>query len=421
MRSLLNAYFALFNFLTKDALASRKYESFQAHCHLAILFSTGLCMWAYAYVAHQFISDPLPGFIGYSMSTLHLLSLFFLLWPGNIQLAIHTLIGAGFIHQTCFAFYTGGIQSNIPIWYSLLPILGGIILGKKGALTWFFITITALLVFLIMELTDHAAPNLISDTGWFYSQLLITFGWIGISTGLIILYNFLREKDLESLNSVNKRVRSLLLILSHDLTHPLNVLKTKVQKIKEPSLSQSMASPITAMEETLTLVRQWEAIQAGKISLEEEEVNLGNIILDLAKMYDDKLLKKQIQLNIALGEKPLFVKGDKAILQNQVFSNLLSNAIKFTPSKKSIHLTFKEDAKTLEIHVIDEGIGVSPDIEKDLFHLNKKTTRKGTHGEGGTGLGLPIVKTYLEKMGGSLSFSSNETQGTTFIVKLRRA
>ncbi len=419
MNSIIKLYQSLFDFLTKEAIDQKRYASSQAHCLLGILFSTGVAMWSYAVVAHLHISHPLPGIIGYSMSTIHLLSMFLLLWPKNISLAIHTLIGSGFIHQTCFSYFTGGILSNIPIWYSLLPILGGIVLGKKGALTWFFITLFTLIIFLILELTGHSTPYLITDKGWLYAQLLLTFAWIGISTGLIILYNYLREKDLENLSLVNKRIKSLLMILSHDLATPLTILKSKIQNVKEPSLANSLSSPLSSMEETLSLVRQWEAIQAGKITLEEEKVDLSQLLTELSQEYHEKLLKKYIQLNLENLDKPQYALGDRAILKNQILSNLLSNAIKFTPSHKSITLKVIENQTGLEVHIADEGIGVDPDIKDHLFLLNFKTSRKGTNGESGTGFGLPIAKTYIDQMGGSLSFHSHQGQGTTFIAHLR--
>ena len=106
---------------------------------------------------------------------------------------------------------------------------------------------------------------------------------------------------------------------------------------------------------------------------------------------------------------------DRQMLSN-VVSNLLSNAIKYSPEDRPIHLRTAITNGTLSIQVEDQGIGIP---EKDQVHLFERFFRAGnTVSIQGTGLGLNIVRKYLDMMGGSIRFDSREGAGTTFFVEI---
>ncbi|MCB0789519.1 MAG: HAMP domain-containing histidine kinase, partial [Flavobacteriales bacterium] len=106
---------------------------------------------------------------------------------------------------------------------------------------------------------------------------------------------------------------------------------------------------------------------------------------------------------------------DRQMLSN-VVSNLLSNAIKYSPEDRPIHLRTAITNGMLSIQVEDQGIGIP---EKDQVHLFERFFRAGnTVSIQGTGLGLNIVRKYLDMMGGSIRFDSREGAGTTFFVEI---
>ena len=106
---------------------------------------------------------------------------------------------------------------------------------------------------------------------------------------------------------------------------------------------------------------------------------------------------------------------DRQMMSN-VVTNLLSNAIKYSPEDRPIHLRTAITDGTLRIEVEDQGIGIP---EKDQQHLFERFFRAGnTVSIQGTGLGLNIVRKYLDMMGGSIRYTSREGAGTTFFVEL---
>jgi signal transduction histidine kinase len=108
---------------------------------------------------------------------------------------------------------------------------------------------------------------------------------------------------------------------------------------------------------------------------------------------------------------------DQELVRN-ILINLLSNAIKYSPSDREIHVLTEVGASHIQLSVMDRGIGIPETDKRHLFErffrANNATTIPGT------GLGLNIVKRYLDLMGGTIEFESEENTGTTFKVTLPR-
>jgi signal transduction histidine kinase len=94
--------------------------------------------------------------------------------------------------------------------------------------------------------------------------------------------------------------------------------------------------------------------------------------------------------------------------------NLVANAIKFTPKGGKITVTVAADEHELNISVADNGVGMPPEVAKNILKNNKGYTTLGTNAEKGTGLGLQLCKTYIEKCGGTIQVVSEEGSGTKF-------
>jgi signal transduction histidine kinase len=101
-----------------------------------------------------------------------------------------------------------------------------------------------------------------------------------------------------------------------------------------------------------------------------------------------------------------------------VIRNLLTNAIKFSHPDGYIKITSVESKDTINVSIIDKGIGIKAGILENLFRIDKSTTTKGTLGEKGTGLGLILCKEFMEKNNGNLVVSSIEKEGSTFTIVL---
>ena len=88
------------------------------------------------------------------------------------------------------------------------------------------------------------------------------------------------------------------------------------------------------------------------------------------------------------------------------FNNLFTNAIKFSNPKSRVKVTADKEGEFVRISVADHGIGMSPDLMKDIFDIKKRTTRLGTQQEIGTGFGMPLEKKFINAYGGSIAIES---------------
>ncbi len=426
MSTLTLLYFNLSDWLMEKAVKEKKYELWQGHSQLAIMFSTGLLMWGYALLAYFTISDPTPSRVGVVASSIHFLSPLALRYPGSIKLACHLLVGAGLIHQGCFAYYSGGFNSNILIWYGILPMLAGIMIGRMGVIIWMSITTLLAITALIHMIYFGGSPMLISQEGWVIAQGMMVFGWIFLSSLIIYVFTNLMDMNSERLLFKATKIRTLVRVLCHDIINPLFTLKYRLNSLKKDTQRpeslekiQKMELPLDVIQEIINQVKNWEAIHSGKMQLELEAVSMNEVIQNTLDLFQEKLKQKNLSIDLSLPENTFYIYAHKATLQAQILSNILSNAIKFSHAGSTIHIALKECNGKALLTIKDHGIGIPERILNNLFDPSEKTSRPGTNGEKGTGFGMPIVKAYIEEFGGVIQVQSAQGEldpGTVFNI-----
>jgi signal transduction histidine kinase len=148
-----------------------------------------------------------------------------------------------------------------------------------------------------------------------------------------------------------------------------------------------------------------------------EKVNLRKIIRDVNDNLIDEINRKRINLSVEAEELYAKVDPDYAA---QVFENLISNAIKFSPPHKDVKVILIKDNGKARAEIIDEGPGLTEDDKKKVFRKFQRLSAKPTGGEQSTGLGLSIVKKYVEAMNGKVWCESEQGKGANFIVEFNR-
>lgn len=128
--------------------------------------------------------------------------------------------------------------------------------------------------------------------------------------------------------------------------------------------------------------------------------------------------QKEIDIRIDISEN-LEITADIHMLQT-IIRNLVSNAIKFTGRGGYVHITAVSEEKHLFLFSVkDNGIGISPERQQEIFRLDANNKTKGTEGELSTGLGLILCKEFVEKHGGRIWVESIEGKGSTFHFTIR--
>lgn len=217
-------------------------------------------------------------------------------------------------------------------------------------------------------------------------------------------------------------------IIAHDLRSPFNAFIgltdllskdistygiTDIQRIGG-LLNKSAKNLFDLLENLL----EWSRMQRGMIAFTPVQLNLNDEVTDVIDSMLGFFVKKEIEI-INQVEENLSILGDKYMFVS-IIRNLLTNAVKFTCRGGKIHISTRLGADGMvEISIKDTGIGMNEGLQKKLFSLTEKTGRKGTENESSTGLGLLLVKEFVEKHGGKVRVESEEDKGSTFYFTAR--
>ncbi|HWR26085.1 MAG TPA: PAS domain S-box protein [Methanosarcina sp.] len=157
-------------------------------------------------------------------------------------------------------------------------------------------------------------------------------------------------------------------------------------------------------------------IEASKMELEIEMIAVRDIFNDTRDVTSSLALKKNISMKFDV-EGELSVQADRIRLKQIIF-NLVSNAIKFTPKDGSIKVLAKKEGESLRVSVADTGIGISKENQELLFQPFKQVDSSISRKYEGTGLGLVLVRKFVELHGGKIWVESEPGKGTTFLFEL---
>lgn len=227
-----------------------------------------------------------------------------------------------------------------------------------------------------------------------------------------------RERELNELKS------KFVSIASHEFRTPLSTVlssaslvmqyKEKGDLAKIDKHIQRIKSSVSHLTNILNDFLSLGKLEEGRIDIAKETIPLSELLHEVIEEMKPQLKEKQnLTLQIMGKEKPICT--DPKVLRNILF-NLISNASKYSEAGKpiAIHVTFWENH--FDIAVIDQGIGIP---KEDVKHLFERFFRASNAGQvQGTGLGLNIVKRYVELLNGEINFTSQEGKGSTFTIIL---
>jgi signal transduction histidine kinase len=228
----------------------------------------------------------------------------------------------------------------------------------------------------------------------------------------------------EELLNLNNEKNNLIGIVAHDLKSPLNQMKGLLTLIKLSSnLDSETAQYINMIEgstkrltDMIGKILDVEAIDSKKVNLTIEEINLSELLTTLISRFDYSAKQKSIEI-IPDIPKDLIISADK-LYTEQVFENLISNAIKFSPLEKRVFINVRSSENYVVGEIKDEGPGINDEDKKKLFGKYQKLSARPTGNEISTGLGLSIVKKFVDAMGGEIWCESEAGKGASFLVKL---
>jgi signal transduction histidine kinase/ActR/RegA family two-component response regulator len=226
--------------------------------------------------------------------------------------------------------------------------------------------------------------------------------------------------------AANRAKDEFLSTLSHELRNPLNAVSGWATLMERGQLSdaqvrravQIIIRNVNTQMRLVDDLLDMSKVVSGRMRLVVQTVDLRDVIEDALEAVRHAAEAKGIRLQSVLEEPGLLVSGDPARLQ-QVMWNLLENAVKFTPKNGRVQVQLQRVRSHVEIVVSDTGQGIAADVLPYVFHRLRQGESGSTRGHGGLGIGLALVRHFVELHGGSVyAESAGEGQGATFVVKL---
>jgi PAS domain S-box-containing protein len=233
------------------------------------------------------------------------------------------------------------------------------------------------------------------------------------------------KEALSKEKKLSEMQRKFVSMASHEFRTPLAIIDTTAQRLKSQANKKELTPEDTVqrvekirsavqrmtrlMESTLAAAR----IQEGKLKIEIESCDIGEVVREACTRQQDIASKHTISCNLA--ELPKIIQADTGFLE-QILTNLLSNAVKYAPDAPDIEVKAFTDDDQVVISVRDHGLGIDVDDLQSMFQRFFRA--KTSTGISGTGIGLNLVKMLVEEHGGTVEVESKKGEGSTFTVRL---
>ena len=239
----------------------------------------------------------------------------------------------------------------------------------------------------------------------------------------------LRQEKIKA-EKANEAKSIFLFNMSHDIRTPINAIVGYSQLMKKELMNPKLVHYQEMIEQSSKLllsiinnVLDMARVESGKMELDENYNVVGNILQVVCDAFEGEATRKNIEItrNISVKHKHVMVDATK---MQEILSNLISNAIKYTPEDGHVSIDIQELECEREGYVLfqtkvsDTGIGMSEDFLPSLFELFARERNTTISKIPGTGLGMAIVKNFVDLMDGSIEVESELGEGSTFTITI---
>jgi two-component system, OmpR family, phosphate regulon sensor histidine kinase PhoR len=258
--------------------------------------------------------------------------------------------------------------------------------------------------------------TLISQMGiWGFSSIVLL---IVIFFFVYTLFVILKQKRLSEIQ------KDFINNMTHEFKTPLSTIAISTSVLKDPSIIQTperllnyatiIENENQRLQQQVERVLQMARLETEDLGLKKEKHDLHQLIKEAAS---NNLLTSKASITLLLEAEQTEVKVDKLHIINVIF-NLLDNAIKYNLNVPAITIRTFDSEENICMEITDNGIGISVEEQKKIFHRFYRISTGNLHDVKGFGLGLSYVKLIIESHKGKISLTSDSTHGSCFLIEL---
>ncbi len=223
------------------------------------------------------------------------------------------------------------------------------------------------------------------------------------------------------LEELNEEKNHLISIVAHDLRNPLTsalsiaqLLESDEDEEEKLNMMKVQTSSLKRMNEMIEKILDIKAIESQLIKFDMQNFDMGKEIHEIIDQFSVRANQKYLHIHKDL--KKAAVQLDKNYFR-QIAENLISNAIKFSPNNRNIYISTAQVNGKSWLEIRDEGPGFTEEDRKKMFGKFQKLSARPTGDESSTGIGLSIVKKYVQAMEGEIKVESDHGKGSTFRIE----
>ncbi len=261
--------------------------------------------------------------------------------------------------------------------------------------------------------------NLVSQMGiWGFSTIVMV---VVIFFFVYTLFVILKQRRLSEVQ------KDFINNMTHEFKTPLSTISISTSVLKDPSIVQHperllnyatiIETESSRLKQQVERVLQMARLEKNDVGLKKENADLHQLIQEAVKNISMSLNSKQAAIELKLKATNSVALVDRLHFTNVIY-NLLDNAIKYTESSPSIIITTNNQAGQFLISVHDNGIGISSENQRKIFHRFYRVPTGNLHDVKGFGLGLNYVKLIVEAHKGKIAVTSEVGKGSTFTISI---
>lgn len=268
----------------------------------------------------------------------------------------------------------------------------------------------------LIELTHEVAGT---DSAVTHKVIMITGE--GLVFFLILFLGLWRIRSaIKKDQKLTERQSNFLLSVTHELKTPLASTKLYLQTLmkrefpieKRNELLQKALIENQRLEEIVEAILTASRIENGTMVAHKEWIDLNQLLISLADIYNNRLEKEWITLDLA---ERIHIEAD-VFMTKTILINLIENAIKYAGTEEKLTLFLYKDNQSSKFGVKDLGPGISKEVQTDIFKKFVRLENEETRSQKGTGLGLFIASEFTKLIGGKLDYKDNQPRGAIFEI-----